>query len=302
MSVISNLPAMPNRIAIACEYLFSLLPEGAGRDEIIKQLSPLKKDEGDEGQAGTTIASAVLAEMENLQLVTMLDGGRLRLSEEFAKPVNENTNWKVFLRPILRSRLTDPEVAAACKQSDVPDALAWLLTQDPFAPLAKSAVQADRINQQFGEKDDLRTVVGNDSRFQNLLYWSRFLGFAEWIGLGSTDRIMSDPTRAMADYLPRIFQTEARLPVSTFAQQMAACCPVFEEGSVRIALEERMIKRPREAGHFSRSTSLALTRLESRGMISLASESDAETWVLDLPRTPHPRRVSAVSYSAEGRR
>lgn len=299
MSVISNLPAMPNRIAIACEYLFSLLPDGAARDELTKQLSPFKKDEGDEGQGGTTIAAAVLSEMENLQLVHVSAGGKLRLSEDLAEQANEVADWKLLLRTILKPRLTVPEAATACKQPDVPEALAWLLAQDPFAPLAKSGVQADRINQQLGDKDDLRTVLGNDARFQNLLYWGRYLGFAEWMGLGSTDQIMSDPTRAIAADLPRIFEAETQLAVSKFVQRAAAICPVLEDGSARLALEERMIEAPRKPGHFSRSTSLALARLETRGVVLLAAESDAETWVLDLPRKP--RRISAVSYERERR-
>jgi hypothetical protein len=297
MSVISNLPAMPNRIAIACEYLFTLLPDGSGRDEIIKQLSPMKRDEGNEGQGGTTIAAAVLSEMENLQLVRVSGGGKLTLIEDLAQRASEDTDWKLFLRPLLRNRLTTPDIAAECKQPDVPDALAWLLTQDPFNPLAKSAVQANRINQQLGAHDELRTVVGNDARFQNLLYWARYLGFAEWIGVASSDQIVADPTRAIAADLPAIFAVEARLTVSAFAQRVAANCPVLDGGSARLALERRMVERPQLEGHFSRATSLALVRLEARGLISLTAESDAETWALDLGRARRP--VSSVSCGAE---
>jgi hypothetical protein len=140
MSVISNLVAMPNRIAIACEYLHYLGEKGDAWESIESQLSPLKKagsDEDDDKPTGKSIAEDVLREIEKLGLLLRNEDSTISLAHEIRNIAPVDGNWQQALRPVLFKKMLYPTVADLCGQSDVPDAISWLLVQDPFDPMLR---------------------------------------------------------------------------------------------------------------------------------------------------------------------
>lgn len=304
MSVISSFPAMPNRIAIACEYIFSLGVDGGQRDEILKNLSPLSNGDGEDdnevASSGKTMAHSVIDEMENLELVLINENSNLILAKDFLSAKKTSYDWQSLLQPILRERLTDSSRASQFRQDDVGDALSWFLSQDPFKPIAKSRQHADFLREQLQESDPLLITIGNDSRFQNLLYWARYLGFSEWISIGDNDLAIPDPTRAINYYLPTIFQSQKSLAIGEFVSRLAKACGIFEGGPIRQELEQRLKSAIREERHFSRSTSLGLARLENQGLILLKKESDAGSWILDLGKEQMP--ITSIDYLAKARK
>jgi len=303
MSVLNNLVAMPNRIAIACEYLYFLGDQGVEWEAVEKQLSPLKKVDADEvgdKPSGKSIAEDVLREMEKLKLLTILSNSAIILSTEIRKIAPMDGDWQQALRPILFSRLVLSEIAEQHGQSDVPDAIAWLLTQDPFNPMPwGGGTHVERIISQLGDNDQLRSVIGNNSRYQNLLYWARYLGCAEWLGTPGVSVVIPDPSEAISWLLPQVFYDEHELPIKVFMQRLSEICPVLEGGNARNNLEKRIGDEFHlKEHHLSRSTSLALNRLQLRGVIKIKASSDAQTWILDLGRETPP--VSYVSLVEGG--
>ena len=129
MSVLSSFPAMPNRIAIACEYLRYLGVNGADRETVESQLSPKVKEAKEDGQVGSTIAKDVIKEMLNLKLLENIENGNIVLTEELLNITPEPVDWQKALRPILSQKMLYPDQAESFKQSALPDALAWLLSQ-----------------------------------------------------------------------------------------------------------------------------------------------------------------------------
>jgi hypothetical protein len=117
------------------------------------------------------------------------------------------------------------------------------------------------------------------------------------VGLSGTDCIVPDPTRAIVAGFAKIFQDSNELPAGRFAKRIGEVFSVLEGGTVRAALESRMLAPPRKEGHFSPATSVALKRLELRGVLKMQELSDAETWVIDLPNAP--QRVSSVALVGE---
>jgi hypothetical protein len=284
MSVLSSFPAMPNRIAITCEYLWYLGANGANRETVESQLSPKVKEAKEEGQVGSTISKDVITEMMNLKLLESLENGNMALTEELRNINPSPDDWQKTLRPILRQKMLYLDQAESFKQSELPDALAWLLTQDPFTPLLRSKGQhVENINTQLEENDPLRLAIANDSRWQNLLYWGRYFGCVEWLEIGNNKFVIPDPSEAIILQLPIIFVAETELPISKFIEQLGQACPVLESGEARENLEARILdKFKRQSEHLSRSTSLALKRLELRGIIKTKAISDAKSWILDL--------------------
>lgn len=301
MSVLSNLPVMPNRIAIACEYFYHLGPDGDHREDIEKQLSPLKKSEGEEGVSSSTIASHLISEMEKLQLLSASseNANTLRLSPDIQKIELSSDEWMKILRPILWKRMAFPDLAESYGQKEFPDALSWLLNQNPFQPLPwKGGEHAERIVAQLGETDPLRIDIGNNSRYQNLLYWARYFGCAEWIGIKTGNVVIPDPSEVILWLIPHVFADDSELPIQTFIQRLGEVCPVLDGGSARRNFETRLTAEfQRQEYHLSRSTSLALKRLQLRGIITIKAVSDAQTWILDLAN--ETQAVSHIKITGE---
>ena len=296
MSVLSSFPAMPNRIAITCEYLHYLGPEGDERSNIEAQLSPLKKPEAEDGtSSGSTIATAVLNEMIALKMVVSAPDGRYKLADDIRTLSVDKVEWSDLLRPTLMRRLLYPECADEFKQEEVHEAIAWLLCQSPYEPMPRSGaggVHVERIDRQFGGDEPLRGWIGNNSKYQNLLYWARYFGLAEWTKSGDEIVVIPDPTLALERNLTAIFNDTTEISIGDFRSRLHTLCPVFEGGSARQAVESRMkAECQTRPGDLSLSTSFALRRLKLRGVVSFKSDSDGVMLVLN-----YGRKSEAVSH------
>lgn len=283
MTVLTNFPAIPNRIAIACEYLQDCGDQGIARDVFESQLSPAPSGADDEERSGTSMAREVLRELEAFGIAVQTEGG-IRLSPELPAKGMAYQQWMAWLLPWIGKRVTDTELADQVRQQGVPLAFAWLLCQDARKPIRSSGAHTDLLQQQFGDVDALGFNMRNDQIFQNLIYWARYLGFAETLGLRSNLYVVPDPTRAIGRVLPEVFRESADLAVDAFVERVAILLPVLEGGSARTDVENRMRNSGRADQHFSVATSLALRRLEQRGLLQLGSESDTQRWVLDNGR------------------
>ena len=303
MSVLSNFPAIPNRIAIACEYLNFLGSKGDLRESVEQQLSPLKKAENEEADMqgdGRSLSGFVVDELLRLGLSSLDEQRVLRLNDAYLNMNIPDGEWAEALRPVLLTKLAFPEHAVKSDQASLPDAISWLLAQDPYSPLSFSGgSHAELIVRQLGQQDPLRTAIGNNQRFQNLAYWTRYLGFSERvslkIGSSSVDVVVPDPTEALARLLSEIFRGQRELPIQVFMQRASELCPVLDGGTARAGLEDRLLDDfVPKAGCLSRSTSLALFRLQARNVVRLEKPSDAQAWLLDMGKIQDP--VSHVRY------
>jgi hypothetical protein len=302
MTILTNFPALPNRIAIACEFLQGSGEEGVPRELFEGLISPESGGTDDDGNTGTTsMAQLVLRELEALGLAVSA-GSAVRLTPEIDdKPMNY-LQWLEWLPNWLEPRLSDPEMADAHQQGGVPRAIAWLLSQDSQRPIRSSGAHADLLKQQLGDVAGLGFNMRNDQIFQNLVYWTRYLGFSETIGfrVGSatsgSSYVVADPTRAIARALPHIFGDGRELAISKFVERLSEVLPVLEEGIARVELEQRLVANWRRgAQHFSRSTSLALKRLVNNSTLKLTVESDGERWVMEDGQDA--QSVSRVTWS-----
>lgn len=293
MSVISNFPVMPNRIMVVAEYLLGLGAEGGEWEQIQGQLSPLTKAQDDAEEKGSVMAEYVLREMEKLGMLARRGATNIALCDELLEASNGG-HWDHAVRAYLFATMTDPALARVRGQDEVPEALAWLLAQNPFKPMSWKGEHAQRLKDQLDEGDDLRKLGGNDQLFQNLVYWSRYLGFAERIG---SDAIVPDPTEVVATALPVVFADAKELAIEAFIQRLGRAISVLDGGHTRQQVEARMrddYLRPDKT--LSRSLSLALTRLQLRGLLKLNKPSDANFFLLDLGKESQP--ISHVMYCA----
>ncbi len=276
MSIVSVAEAVPNRLLAIYGALLAR-SGGETRERLKAQMVPPSLRGGRDNQS-TAVFDASLREARAIGLVTE-EGDNLTVAPA-ARPKSRQVEEDAFRAHVLRI-LCDEALADEAGQSKVAPALAWLLMQDPLRPMPWSENPLPIITRQLTSGDSLD--LGNASRLQTLAYWARHLGFARLVGAGQV-YIVPDPHDAIARLLPDVFNGSVPLRASEFRRRLASLCPVLENGSVRARVEQQTRDEISRANpqRLSRSTSLALLRLESCGRIELLERSDAEVGLLDL--------------------
>jgi len=161
---------------------------------------------------------------------------------------------------------------ASPKGVDFTYALSWLLAQDVYSLPTGSWQEIEAFESL--QLSSLKRAFANSTRWDGFRDWSLFLGFA-WQGAG---RLSLDPSVALRDELPAIFEDSRELPTARFAQRASAVLPVLDGGDFRRDVEG--VIRPgssRELGEHELSPSLsrALMRLERSGLVELSQRADS---------------------------
>lgn len=293
MSIISVAEAVPNRLLAIYGALLAR-SGGETRERLREQMAPPTLRGGRDNQS-TAIFDASLREARAIGLV-IEDAGNLTVPPE-AQPKPRQAEEVAFRAHVLRV-LCSEALADEAGQSKVAPAISWLLMQDPLRPLPWNENPLPIITRQLADGEFLD--LGNASRLQTLAYWARYLGFVRLVGAGQL-YIVPDPHDAIEDLLVKVFDNGQTLRASDFRKRLADGCPLLEGGSVRTRVEQMAsddIGRV-NSQRLSRSTSLALLRLENSRHIELQQRSDAEVTLLDLGTSE--RRFSHVVLNSKGR-
>ncbi len=159
------------------------------------------------------------------------------------------------------------------KSADLSRGVAWMLAQDVYTLDTNSDRLAKLETEQILDSGKQR-IVQNNTRWNGLKTWMLYLGFAregmQWV---------VDPTDALRDALPDIFESSRELSGPAFVKRAGSVLPVLDGGTYRVqveaALNDSVWPRPR-VGLLSTSLSRAIQRLDREGIIALANRSDTE--------------------------
>lgn len=268
MSVIKRILVTPNRVAILFHFLKGFA-DGVKADELEALLNPAALGKGEEEEGSGSTGAVVLNEAQKLGLVQDLG------DKVVAVPTELRGLDDTGLLDFLEQRLVRPDLAQNCEQEQVPKALAWLLIQDP----AQSLIWSQRPA--WATKEIHGYDMTNNSRYQNMGYWARYLGYAWRFELGNRNLLVPDPTEALERHLRAILSEGQRMEIAQLVAQLALRSPILEGGSVRQELEERLpAEKRRRSNALSASTSVALMRLSRRGVIHFERAADAEAMLL----------------------
>ena len=279
MSVITSLAATPNRIKIVWAYVGNMEPSGVSSEDLLTVLAPPALRQGqaqeEETSSGTTMGDSVIIEMRNLELLERAENGNLTAMS--GSPGFDERE----LRACMECRLLHPVNAGKYRQRSFPLALAWLLIQSPYDPLEWGQNYREQVISDCGQSTESFELT-NLARWQQFVYWARYLGFA-WRLQAGANAVIPDPTAAIARHLPATSAAHGLSSISGVMSEIADLLPVLEGGTARGEVEPRLpTHRQRPEGHLSQSTSFALERLERRGQVRLERLADADPVNLDL--------------------
>jgi hypothetical protein len=299
MSIITTAQAVPSRLFAIYAALFDT-ESGEPKDRLEARATPPSlagRGADEDGEPSTTLFSNTLQEARRLGLVEEVDD-KLRLTVEARGGGKRGQPSEVYFRAYLSRTLFDSTRAIETGQSAFMVALSWFLSANPLTPMSFAEPPQIGLKLDIGDQAS-KTELTSLNRYQNFLYWARYLGFATIVG-GRDDeatnsrRAVPDPSRAIASALTSIFSDGCELAIETFLNRLSALYPVFEKGSIRLDYDSMRLTPPVDGGHrLSIASSLALQRLEDRQLIGMTSVADAPTRVLDFGR--REGRVSHVS-------
>lgn len=148
-------------------------------------------------------------------------------------------------------------------------ALAW------FMQLRSSLGPYSTANYERFQSDAPR-VIENDNRWAVFDRWVVFLGF----GWRTSDGLIPDPACVLEDRLDDVLPAGSELPLPQFLEDFATRVPVLDGGSYHAAFLAAAGDRRWDNRRVSEPLSLALMRLQRRGMLEFFGGGDAEARVL----------------------
>jgi hypothetical protein len=304
MSIITTAQAVPSRLFAIYASLFDS-ENGEVKERIEAWATPPSlsgRGADEDGEPSTTLFSNTLQEARRLGLVEEIDD-KLHLTADARGGGKRGHNSESYFRDYLKRTLFDPARAIETQQAGFMLALAWFLSANPFKPMGFSEGPQIALKFEIGNHAN-KTELTSINRYQNFLYWARYLGFATIVGGRDTDdsnsrRAIPDPARAIEAALPAIFADDNELPIEAFLSRLSTIFPVFEKGSIRGDYDAMRLNPPADAAHrLSIATSIALQRLADRQRITLSSMADATARVLDFSvrrdRVSHVARREAA--------
>ena len=171
-------------------------------------------------------------------------------------------------------------------------ALGWLLIQDPRYPIKWSDNVTTKVSQDLNNEYELGL---NSSNNQHFSYWTQYLGYSNKVSIKGKTHLIPDPTKAISRHIKDIFTNEKEMKFSSFLNRLSNKIPVLEYGWIRNSIEDKARDGlERNTEEVSISTSLALLRLEEKGIIKLLSTSDAD--VISLSGIKN-KRITHIQYT-----
>ena len=213
------------------------------------------------------------------------DRDRVTLSPESIKAARKGTS---AIAALIRQRVLSEDLNTAAWGSqegarDLTNALAWFLTfgaadaparMEDGIPSVKSQ-QEDDFGARHSDDDDASGwPISNSTRWIAFQRWACSLGFAWRSPAGS---LIPDPTPAVRDTIPAMFESESTLDGRSFVLALGAQLPVLESGAYRRFVEKNWNRSSESSGplRLSAATTDALRRLDTSGHLVFEDRADA---------------------------
>lgn len=273
-------------------YLAQCRGQRDTRTRIVDAISPPSLSESPTNHqldARQNLASAV-----EIGLATR-DGDRVVLGPDSIKAARKGTSAVAALirRRVLSENLNTAAWGSQEGARDLTNALAWFLTfgaadaparMEGEEPSVKSKQEADFGPRHSDDDDASGWPISNSTRWNAFQRWACSLGFA-W--RSPSGRLIPDPTPAVRDSIPAIFESGSTLDGRSFVSALGAQLPVLEHGAYRRFVESNWNRSPESSEDLSTATTDALRRLETSEHLEFEDRADA----------PRVTRVDGTTFS-----
>jgi hypothetical protein len=166
---------------------------------------------------------------------------------------------------------------------------AWLLSQ-PIQGMPQDRGALKRaIEEQGLPLSELQ--IQNDARWDNVIYWARYLGLIRQMGDGACVGLLPDPSMFLRRHLAELVPSGADVPAAEFRVRLGQLCPVLDGGAVRDGLLQRCMP-DWPASRISGALAFGIERLERTGDLRAWCPDDQRAFVL----TPEGRKIAYLAH------
>jgi hypothetical protein len=222
----------------------------------------------------------------------------LKLSEKSVTAIKEGLNSFVqhVRTQVLASANNTTEWGSQEGARDLTSSLAYYLSL-PFSETGSNFAELNNNQiRDFGKREQGRVVRG-DEQWLAFYRWTCALGFG-WLDLKG--KLIPDPTVALLDILPSIFEKKTVLDADVFIEEISKILPVLDGGEYQKFVRENGLKVYEEPPRaLSDGLSFALLNLEKKGEISLLDKADAGDKVMEFSSSVRKDKFSEVEYCDE---
>ncbi|UPK63606.1 hypothetical protein MYP14_23400 [Rhodococcus pyridinivorans] len=214
--------------------------------------------------------------------VLVQSDGKIGLADGMRSAMKEEPNAPVkFLREsVLANRLNSAPWTSQAGARDLTNALSWFLTFSPSesptkmenAPRSAHALQTRDFGPRQDNDEASNWPIGNGNRWNTFRRWACSLGFA-WVG--PNGNIVPDPTVAVRDTLPNIFESAIELTADDFVDKVGAHLPVLDRGRYREFVIQNWKRPAVEVRGITAPLTEAIDRLSTEGVILVDDRADA---------------------------
>jgi len=131
--------------------------------------------------------------------------------------------------------------------------------------------------------------VQSDARWDNVVYWARYLGLVRQLRDEPCAGLLPDPSDFLRRHLGTLLPAGEEVDVSTFRQKLGSVCPVLDGGSVRTTLLKSISPEWPER-QLSEALSFAIERLEHAGELRAWCPDDQRSFLITPP--PSARKIA----------
>lgn len=126
--------------------------------------------------------------------------------------------------------------------------------------------------------------LNSDARWQNLFYWSHFLGLTWQISSAKANGVVCDPATLIERFLDEILPPEQEVTADVFCDRLGAIFPPLDGGSIHREVRARMATARGasfdQEDRLSPGVTLALRELRSRERLKYHCPNDQRTFLL----------------------
>lgn len=278
MALLNPPELRPSVMLPIVRYLGAQRAQQDMRERLVATLAPVTlKGTGPQRDVRENLSSAIELGfiVENGEMVSLADGVLLSVRE------GPDAVVRLLRTRILAEDLNSSAWPSQVGARDLTNALSWFLTYAPSesptkmvdAPRSAQILQNRDFGPRQGEDDSSNWPIGNATRWSTFRRWACSLGFA-WVS--PSGNLIPDPTVAIRDVLPDIFESSVELSANDFVDRVGACLPVLDRGRYRQFIIQNWERPASEFRGITASLTEALDRLTIEGAIIVDDRHDVE--------------------------
>lgn len=257
----------PAMLFALCRTISAL--EGPTRKDVVEWLSPAAYRLTDAKSSTRTVNDLI----RGGQILRLVEGDGEELTSTVDVSSIEAFRLTVLQKALARENNT-PLLGSTDAAQELTWALTWTMSIDPTLGPFGFDRQIEVLQAGIDPKP-----FRNADRWRDFVAWALFLGF----GWNTPDGFVPDPTVAVLRNLDAALAPNERLRAADFVAKIADAIPVLDGGAYRLELDSLLGNEPGTGrDELSGPLSLALLRLDRRGVIALEKMADGEARVATL--------------------